>query len=287
MFPNKINLKKLHYYFITKFIGFYINLLSFFAPEKAKHIAYSVFSEPRKGRINKNNFPKTLSTSIQETLEYQHHKFQSYTWKGNDEVILLVHGWESNASRWKKMLPYLKKTGKTIIAIDAPAHGLSSGKEFNVPLYTEFLEIAILKYNPHILIGHSIGGAACVYHQVKYPNTIIKKLVLLGAPSDLKNILQNYLQLLSLNNKVKTLMQNKFEEKFNIKINDFSGAIFAQSIALKTLVAHDVNDKVVAFEEGKKFAVGFKNITFIETSQLGHSLHNDELYTKIIAFIQE
>ncbi len=280
-------MKKLQYFLLTKSLGLYINFLSFFAPEKAKHLAYSIFSQPRKGRILLDNIPKTLATAIQETLEYQHHKFQTYTWRGNDEVILLVHGWESNASRWKKTLPYLKKTGKTIIAIDAPAHGLSSGKEFNVPLYTEFLEIAIQKYKPHILIGHSIGGAACVYHQVKYPNTIIKKLVLLGAPSDLKNILQNYLQMLSLNNKVKTLMLKKFEDKFNIKVNDFSGEKFAQNLPLKTLVAHDVNDKVVAFEEGKKFAKGFKNVTFIETSQLGHSLHSDELYTKILAFLEE
>ena len=75
--------------------------------------------------------------------------------------------------------PCFFKIWNTIIAIDAPAHGLSTGKEFNVPLYTEFLEIAVNKYKPHILIGHSIGGAACVYHQVKYPNTIIKKLILL------------------------------------------------------------------------------------------------------------
>jgi pimeloyl-ACP methyl ester carboxylesterase len=45
----------------------------------------------------------------------------------------LVHGWESNASRWGNLLPYLKKSGSTIIAIDGPAHGLSSGKEFSIP----------------------------------------------------------------------------------------------------------------------------------------------------------
>jgi pimeloyl-ACP methyl ester carboxylesterase len=28
----------------------------------------------------------------------------------NDTVILLVHGWENNASRWEKILPYLQKS---------------------------------------------------------------------------------------------------------------------------------------------------------------------------------
>lgn len=265
----------------------YINTLSFLAPQKAQKIAYTLFSNPRKGRIKNNKLPKTLSTSVQETLFYQHHSFQTYTWKGNDEVILLVHGWESNASRWKKMLPILKKLGKTIIAIDAPAHGQTSGLEFNVPLYTEFLEIAVQKYNPKYLIGHSIGGAACVYHQKKYPNPAIEKLVLLGTPSDLKIIVKNYIKLLSLNKKVDKLMQQKFIDNFNIDINTFAGHEFAKNIPIKTLIAHDIHDTIVAVTEGQKLASGFKNVTYLETNQLGHSLHNDALYLKINSFLKE
>jgi hypothetical protein len=36
----------------------------------------------------------------------------------------------------EKMLPYLKKSGSTIIA-NAPAHGLSGG-EFNIPQYAAY-----------------------------------------------------------------------------------------------------------------------------------------------------
>jgi hypothetical protein len=40
-----------------------------------------------------------------------------------------------------KNIPYLQKSGSTIIAIDAPAHGLSGGKEFNIPIYAEFIHV--------------------------------------------------------------------------------------------------------------------------------------------------
>jgi alpha-beta hydrolase superfamily lysophospholipase len=40
-----------------------------------------------------------------------------------------------------KYYPYLKKSGSTIIAIDAPAHGLSGGKEFNIPQYAAYIDI--------------------------------------------------------------------------------------------------------------------------------------------------
>jgi hypothetical protein len=45
-----------------------------------------------------------------------------------------------------KMLPYLRKSGSTII-IDAPAHGLSGGTEFNIPQYAAFIDILVQNSN--------------------------------------------------------------------------------------------------------------------------------------------
>jgi hypothetical protein len=50
----------------------------------------------------------------------------------------------------EKILPYLKKSGSTIIAIDAPAHGLSSGKSLiflNMHIYPDS------KSNPPTSLG--------------------------------------------------------------------------------------------------------------------------------------
>jgi pimeloyl-ACP methyl ester carboxylesterase len=280
-------LKKLQYFLLTKSIGLYINLLSLFSPSKAGKLAWKLFSNPRKGRITKSKYPKTLLSAEKEVLKYKEHSIQTYIWKGNDEIILLVHGWESNASRWKKMLVHLKELGKTIIAIDAPAHGLSSGLEFNVPLYTEFLEVCVQHYKPNYLVGHSIGGATCVFHQKKYPNTGIKKIVLLGAPAELKLIFENYAALLSLNKFGKKAFYVHFEEKFKIKSDDFSGEVYAQSINIPILIAHDTQDFVVRFEESKKYEKGFKNKRHITTTNLGHSLHDATLYQQINDFLSE
>jgi pimeloyl-ACP methyl ester carboxylesterase len=56
-----------------------------------------------------------------------------------------------------KILPLFKKSGSTIIAIDAPAHGLSGGKEFNIPQYAAYIDI-LAQIKTSYLIGHSIGG---------------------------------------------------------------------------------------------------------------------------------
>ncbi|WP_409415595.1 alpha/beta fold hydrolase [Flavobacterium sp. PS2] len=272
--------------FITlKSVGQYINFLSYVRPEKAAQISYALFSQPREGRLSKENLPEILQGTKTETFHHNEHHFQTYTWEGNDTKILLVHGWESNASRWQKTLPHLQQSGSTIIAIDAPAHGQSSGKEFNVPLYAEFINKAVQKYQPTIIIGHSIGGAACVYHQHLYPETSIQKMVILGAPSDLQTLINNYISMLSLNEKMVPLLENRFVNRFNLKLEDFSGKKFASNFTVKGLIAHDIEDNVVAFEEGEKIASTWKNSQFIATNGLGHGMHDDELYQKVVAFL--
>ena len=133
---------------IAKSLGMYLNILSYIYPKKGFPLAYAFFSQPRKGRLNKEALPKMLLNADHQLHQHNEHQFQTYTWKGNDDVVLLVHGWESNSTRWKDLLVQLKKTEKTIIAIDAPAHGLSSGIEFNVPTYAEFINVVSQKYKP-------------------------------------------------------------------------------------------------------------------------------------------
>ena len=280
-------MKKIKYFLLTKSVGLYINVLSFIQPDKANTLAYKLFSEPRKGKLKKEELPKILQNAKLETVQFEEHSIQTYIWEGNENRILLVHGWESNASRWKKLLQHLKKTGSTIIAIDAPAHGLSNGVEFNVPKYAEFIHFISKKYNPKTLISHSIGGAASIYSLHKYQNSTVEKLVLLGAPSEMKIIVNNYVTMLSLNKKVTAFLENQSMVKFNMKIDDFSTHLFSENLMLKTFIAHDTLDEVVLINESRKIAKSLKNAVFIETEGLGHSMHDADLYEKIRQFVFE
>lgn len=248
-------------------------------------LAYKFFSEPREGRLKKQLIPNLLKEASQEFLTLNTHQFPVYTWKGNETKILLVHGWESNSARWENFFPYLVKSGSTIIALDGPAHGLSNGKEFSVPIYAQFLNVVVQKFKPNYLIGHSMGGSACLYYQANYSNDSISKMVLLGAPSDLAILLRNYAAILSLNNRVLHLFENFYWEHFKIKVKEFSGLHLGSKIKINGLIVHDVEDAVVSISEGKKIAQGWTNAQFIETKSLGHSMHDEELYNKICNYL--
>ncbi len=279
-------MQKIFNYILTKTIGLYINIVSYISPDKARILAYKFFSEPREGRLIQGQLPKILQEAEAEMITHNEFVFQMYTWLGGDKKVLLVHGWESNASRWELFIPYLQKENYTIIALDAPAHGLSSGQEFNIPRYAEFIDIIVNKLQPHYMVGHSIGGATSLYYQSQYQSNFIKKMVVLGAPSDLNTLLTHYRGLLSLNNNVSLLLKNHFTEYFKIKPEDFSGSKFATTIQIPGLLVHDTEDEVVDFTEGEKIAASWKNAEFVVTSGLMHSLHDDKLYNKICDFLR-
>ena len=282
-----MSIEKIKYFALTKSYGQYINLISLTSVVKASQKAFKLFSQPRKGKLTLDKNPSILLQPNYETFIFEENQYQVYVWSGSDEIIMLIHGWESNSSRWKKLLPYLITTGKTIIALDAPAHGFSTGIEFTVPKYAAIIAELTKKYNPKYIIGHSIGAAAIIYYQYLNQNINIDKIVLMGAPSDLQILIDNFCNMLSLNYKVKAELEKRFEEKVGMKISEFSGMKFAEKINTKTLIIHDKNDKVVLVEEGKKLSKTWKNSKFIETENLGHGLHSKKIYLKIINFLLE
>jgi len=270
---------------VPKTVGALLNASSIISSNYAAAKALSLFATPRKGLINKYQ-EQFLNTSNKIQLNYNGFTIMSYHWPGNNETILLSHGWESNASRWKKLIELLKEENYNIIALDAPAHGNSQSKKFNAILYSEFINIVSKKFNPEIMIGHSVGGMASVFYQNKYHSKDLKKMVLLGAPSEFKTILKSYTDLLNYNEKVVRALDKLIEDTFGGPPSEFSTAKFAQSLnGITGLIIHDKKDKIIPFKDAELIHRNFKNSELISTSGYGHSLNNIEIYKHIIKFI--
>lgn len=278
-------MKKISNFILAKSIGFYINILSFIYPSQASKLARTFLTQPRNGKLNPAKLPEILLEATKEIFHYEEHFFPVYTWKGNDTTLLLVHGWESNASRWENLLPYLKQSGSTIIAIDAPAHGLASGIEFSIPQYAEFIHKTVQKYQPKYLIGHSVGGKTCLYYQHLYPENSIEKIVVLGAPSDFKVIFENYIRMLSLNDWVYKDLETQCVQFYQKSLEEFSVRHFAPTIQVNGLIVHDVEDDVVSIQEAKKIANAWQKATLIETKGLGHSMQDEKVFQQVAAFL--
>ena len=72
-----------------------------FVSAKSIKIGLRAFYRTKKEKADylQTNFLKFLQETQTKTYKLKDQQFQTYTWEGNDTTILLVHGWESNASR--------------------------------------------------------------------------------------------------------------------------------------------------------------------------------------------
>lgn len=271
--------------YIPKIIGSYLNILSIFSSDYAANKALHLFSTPRKGKI-KPFQEAFLNTAKQSTLYFEELPIQIYHWKGNKKTILLAHGWESNAARWKKKIELFVQEGFNVIALDAPAHGNSGSKVFNALLYSEFINVVAQQYQPQIIIGHSVGGMATVFFQQKYQLKYISKMVLLGAPSEFKSVLKNYVDMLGYSKKLEYQLHNVIIDQFGAHPDEFSTAKFIKSINVEGLIIHDFKDPIIPYSDAKLIEKNFKNSTLISTTGLGHSLNDKTVSKNIIDFIK-
>lgn len=265
--------------------GSYFNLLATFSKKKATEKAFVLFCTPRKGRVIPEQ-QQFLEQAKSRRIKAMDLELQTYHWQGNKETILLMHGWESNAFRWRNLISYLKNEDYNIVAFDAPAHGHSTGTIFNVPLYTECTKAVIDFYNPKILIGHSVGGMNSLYNQEKYPNEEINKIVTIGSPSRLHDIMVHYQQLLKFNDVVMTGLDDYFMEQFGFRIDEFSTSQFRGHLSKKGLVIHDKEDTIAPFSASEQVHATWKNSKFFKTKGFGHSMHQDEVSHQIMDFIK-
>ncbi len=270
--------------YIPKIIGAFINFIGFFSSKYAAHLSVTLFSSPKKGKT-KSNEAGYLKEAIQEDVLCNDLLIKTYRWSGNKETVLLAHGWESNSYRWKDLISILTKLDYNIIALDAPAHGGSLGKRFDAILYSECIYVVAKKFNTSTIIGHSVGGMATVYSQYNYQMQFIKKLVLLGAPSNFEGVFQRYIDMMGYNKKVSKAMDNYILKKFNYLPEYFSMANFSKNFTAKGLLIHDEKDKIIPFQDGLDYKANYSNSKFISTTGLGHGLKSEIIYNHIISFL--
>lgn len=269
---------------LISFFGNYFNTLSYFSKKKAVNKAFKLFVSPRKGRV-RDNQESFLEAAKDQVVLIDKLAIQTYHWTGDKETVILFHGWESNAYRWKPIVEQLQNEGYNIIACDAPAHGNSGGNILYVPLYQKIGKVLIEKFQPSIAIGHSMGGMMLLFNQHLNPNTSIKKLVCLGAPAQLEGIMNNYYKMLNLNKRLQDGIENFFKREFNFTTSDFTVVNWANEFKIQGLIVHDIKDKVIPVSDAKLIHKYWTGSSIHLTEGLGHSLKDQSINDLITEFI--
>lgn len=271
--------------FVPKLMGLRLMALYKIQPKKAIHKAFLLFCTPRAGFV-KPHQKDYLKAHQSDKIQFKKIKIQTYHWPGSDAKILLLHGWDSHTYRWKDLIKKLQAFDFDITACDAPAHGYSEGNIINALIYNEVLELMINQFQPDILIGHSIGAMTCIYNQHKQKQSKIKKMVLLGSPSEMQRFMKGFKKILGLSDKFMKLTEDYFKTRYGYTFEEFSMAEFAKHIDIPSLIIHDKYDKIVPYQEAMAIDKSLKNSELIITEGAGHSLNKKYINDKIINFLQ-
>ena len=249
---------------MQKSLGFYFNLLSFVYPKKLKKDGFLLFCNPFARKVKPHQL-EFLQKGMSDVLELEGYKIQTY----------------------KNYIEHLLKNDFTVYALDAPAHGLSSGKSIHVVLYAKVIN-AFLKSNAEIssIISHSIGGFATTYFLDQYKEHTIEKVVIMGAPGEASDFFDFYKKTLGLTTKSLNLIIDEFQIQLGKAPSYFSSAKFAESILIPALIVHDKGDLATNYNYSIRLNKHWKNSQLILTEGLGHDLKSKDLIKNVTEFIK-
>jgi len=269
---------------IAKSIGKYLNLLSLIAPSYTARKTLEIFAKVRKGKIDKDKTFPILEEGKQNRFHCNGHEIQRYHWKGSGKKVLMLHGWESNTHRWRNLIRSLKTQDFDIHAIDAPAHGYSSGTYHYLTNYAAAATKMIEEYDIEIIVGHSMGGMAMLFAKSLKPLATVRQLVSIGAPTDFSLIVAGYQNTIGFNKRVYRLLDQLIEKEIKVGIKEFSTSKFTYENLGELLILHDRFDPTIPLWQAERLQKNLGGELFI-TEGFGHSMHQKEVCQKIMEFL--
>jgi pimeloyl-ACP methyl ester carboxylesterase len=101
-------------------------------------------------------------------------------------VVLILHGWRSEASIWNNVMGDLCEKGYHCIAPDLPGFGLSEAprKDFVVDDYVDVVYEVIDRMNVSnvVVVGHSFGARVAIKMSLRSnASSVLRGLILIGA----------------------------------------------------------------------------------------------------------
>ncbi|MFZ3231712.1 MAG: alpha/beta hydrolase [Pseudobdellovibrio sp.] len=254
-----------------KYIPIFIKYLSQVSSTLAARVAVNLFLTPKRyERLPAEQFFWSSGRPITFASGCKGRVFGD-SQSSDDKIIWFVHGWESRSSRFEVFIEASITAGYQVIAWDGPAHGDSGGKRTNILEFANFLCQDALAFSDlpiHTLVGHSFGAGACAYaclHGFR-----VKNLVLISAPSSVRNVFERFWQTIQLGDKAKKEFIKQVERDANITVDEISLVHFISKLSQNIVLIHDHDDKEIPIAEAEELKQINPEITLIKTEKLGH-----------------
>lgn len=255
------------------------------APGVAARWAETIFCRPprHEPRASEETF---LATGRRLTVQSENQDVAVWAW-GDGPVVILLHGWGGRAGRFSAMAAALLRSGFRVILFDAPAHGVSMGRQASLPQFAKALRQVADTVGPvYGLIGHSLGGAAVSL--AMHHGLVAARAILLAPPADVFVFSHAFARHLRIPPRARDAMQQNLETRLQISWEELHIPTLASTMTSPALVIHDTKDSDVPFDHGQEIARAWPGAELFTTTGLGHRaiLRNPEVIRRTIEFLE-
>lgn len=233
---------------MIKLIQTYFKIVSVLAPTLAGNQAFELFQRPLNKKVRK----KEMSFfKVAKMFKIKHYLEDIHCYElGNPsgKLVLLVHGWESNAASMSAIGLKLAESGHHVILFNLPAHGFSKLKKANIKMCKEVLLEVINHLNPKqpfSIVSHSFGSAVTAYALSKTTRKV-DQLIFLTSPNKITEIFEDYAQFIGLNQKSLKQLCKRAENILHEPLEGIRADQLYKKIRYnRLLLIHDSQDKVI------------------------------------------
>ncbi len=247
-----------------------LNLLAVVSKKKAAEKAFRLFCTPFYR--SKKHPPPVFDKAEKMIINVKGNTVRGFRWnKGGTKRILILHGFESSVKNFDAYVRGLIKKNYEVLAFDAPAHGVSGGRQITLPLYID--TIAAIHFETGTIQGfmaHSFGGLALAHFMEKIPNAATR-MVLIAPATETKTAIDSFFRFLQLNEAVRSEFEKLIEVKSGVPSGYFSIPRAMEHIQAKVLWVHDKDDDITPLKDVTPvMEKNYPNVSFFITEGLGH-----------------
>ncbi len=251
-----------------------LRMLSVVAPPLAAELGYRIWRNLGTPERVRPHDADVHERAARGTLDLADSRVATYTWGDGPEIVLLVHGWRSRASRFSAVVRELESPGRTIVAFDAPGNGDSTGKWVTVLDYAQIIARLSARYGGiDTIVAHSFGVLA-TFLAVR-EGALVSRLVSVSGVHDVDEILDEFARQAGLTGRAKAGLRSRIEQRTFPQVVDiwrrFVAELDPADIRTPLLLVHDQRDPVVDPQQSELIAEAHNGPThLVLTDGRGH-----------------
>lgn len=242
--------------------------------------------------------PRSYRTSIEERaalaqgrsfqLQVHDKTIQGWQW-GEGPAVLMVHGWNGRGIQFHRFIEPLVGAGHTVLAIDGPAHGDSTGRITSYFEFTDTVRALLTRKGPFRIegiIAHSFGAAAVINALEKERMAI--RTVCIAPVLKLQELLYRAFDRIGVPRRLYLKLVKEFEDHFGYRLAEDNPHRLLGDLPGSLLMVHDIEDRTAPYRDTLQSARQHDHVDLWPSKGLGHSgvLRDGAVIDRCVAYLK-